>query len=185
MADWKIYTKGGDTGYTSLVGGQRVEKHAIRLDAYGTVDELNAQLGLLIAITEVNIEINQHVQHLLFDLGSYLATAQEKDNLVSSSITQEHITLLENAIDDMEQVLAPLDGFILPGGSQGIATAHICRTVCRRAERLVNALVATDVPVDKHVLAFMNRLSDYFFVLARLIAHREDIEEIKWKNIGR
>lgn len=181
--EWKIYTKGGDKGTTSLVGGERVEKHHVRLDAYGTLDELNAHLGMLISMTVVGRDLNQKIQHLLFEMGSYLATAQPEGRLLLSELKDEHITMLEEAIDEYQKHLIPLSNFILPGGSVAISQAHICRTVCRRTERLINQLQSS-VVCDPLVLIFINRLSDYFFVLARLIAQDEGCEEIKWKKVG-
>lgn len=164
-----IYTKTGDKGTTSLVGGVRVPKTHIRLEAYGTVDELNSYLGLLqtYLTEEADKRLVAHVQNKLFSVGSYLATDQSQTELrMESRINDKDITLLEQAIDEIDNALTPLHAFILPGGARGAAVCHICRTVCRRAERRILAL-AGECEIEARVTAFVNRLSDYLFILER------------------
>ena len=179
-----VYTKTGDKGTTSLVGGNRVPKTHIRLEAYGTVDELNAHLGLL--NTYLQDEADSHfisgIQHKLFTIGSHLATDQEKTELKAASIlTQEDVERIEQEIDRLDEQLPELRAFILPGGSRGAAVCHVCRTVCRRAERRILALSET-CTISPEVLAFVNRLSDYLFVLSRKINFDEQNNEIFWDN---
>lgn len=180
----KIYTKTGDKGTTSLVGGTRVPKTHIRLEAYGTVDELNSNLGLLITYLTDNRDKKflQHVQDKLFAVGSHLATDQEKIKLYEISvITPALIEAIEQEIDYLDTLLTPLSNFILPGGSRGAAICHICRTVCRRAERRILAL-AEQVEISSELLIYVNRLSDYLFTLSRKINLDEKKEEIFWNN---
>ncbi len=180
----KVYTKTGDKGTTSLVGGTRVPKTHDRLEAYGTVDELNSFLGLLVTyVTDGQDALFlQQVQNRLFVVGSYLATDQTKMSLKSASVvTPAMVTEMENEIDRLDGVLPPLSAFVLPGGSRGAAVCHVCRTVCRRAERRILALSA-QVEVAPELLAYMNRLSDYLFVLSRKINLDAKKEEIFWNN---
>jgi len=184
----KIYTKTGDKGTTALFGGTRVPKHHIRIESYGTVDELNSHLGLI-----RDQEIDQHskdmlmlVQDKLFTVGAVLATDPKKAILKSGKerlnipkIDTEDIELLENEMDAMNEVLPPMTHFILPGGHQTVSFCHIARCVCRRAERLASALNDLE-PFDAHTLIYLNRLSDYLFVLARKLSHELQAEEIKW-----
>lgn len=177
----KIYTKTGDTGQTSLFGGKRISKADLRIDAYGTVDELNSFIGLL-NVSFVDITQNDlllEIQHKLFAVGSNLASDPEK-NLITPGTVDDDILTLENNMDNMDAQLSPLTNFILPGGSVAIANAHVCRTVCRRAERLVIALDQADGKVKPIIIRYLNRLSDYFFILARYIAHVEQVPEILW-----
>ena len=177
-----IYTKTGDKGTTSLVGGTRVPKTHIRLEAYGTVDELNSHLGLLqtYLTAEADKKIIFRVQNKLFSVGSYLATDQTQTELrMESRITDEDIQLLEHAIDTIDNELPPLKAFVLPGGYCGAAVSHICRTVCRRAERRILALTE-ECEIDARVIAFVNRLSDYLFILARKLNHLTETDEIYW-----
>lgn len=177
-----IYTGTGDKGTTSLVGGTRVPKTHIRLEAYGTVDELNSHLGLLqtYLTDEADKKMVCHVQHKLFSVGAYLATDQTRTGLrMESRIADEDIRMLEHAIDVIDNELPPLKAFILPGGDRGAVVAHICRTVCRRAERRILVL-AEACEIDVPVMAFVNRLSDYLFVLARKLNHFAGTEEISW-----
>lgn len=179
-----IYTKTGDKGTTSLVGGTRVSKTHIRLEAYGTVDELNSNLGLLITYLSDERDRNfvQQVQDKLFAVGSHLATDQEKTKLYEVSIiTPELVEVMEHEIDRLDATLPPLSAFVLPGGSRGAAVCHICRTVCRRAERRILAL-AEQVEISTELLAYVNRLSDYLFVLSRKINQDEKKGEIFWNN---
>lgn len=185
-----IYTKTGDKGMTSLVGGQRVSKTDLRLEAYGTVDELNSQLGLL--LTEVG-DASDHallneVQNHLFVVGGYLATDQSTTQLRAQSVvTPAMIESLEKAVDEIDSSLPKLRAFVLPGGTRGASMAHVCRTVCRRAERRIltlnNQLKERDeAELDANVLSYMNRLSDFLFVLARKMNIIEGQDEIIWKN---
>lgn len=179
-----VYTKTGDKGTTSLVGGTRVPKTHVRLEAYGTVDELNSNLGLLNTYLQNEDERDfiLGIQHKLFVIGSHLATDQEKTRLKSASIISAgDIESIEREIDKLDEQLPELRAFILPGGSRGAAVCHICRTVCRRAERRILALSETTT-VSPEVLAFVNRLSDYLFVLSRKINFDEQNNEIFWDN---
>lgn len=182
-----IYTKTGDQGMTSLVGGVRVSKLHPRLEAYGTVDELNSQIGLL--ITYITDETERtcltEIQRKLFSVGSYLATDQEQRTLREQSrIVPEEVEQLEQAIDRIDSELPPLRLFVLPGGARGAAVCHVCRTVCRRAERRILAL-GEECGIDSNLLAYVNRLSDYLFVLSRKINVLEKCDEIIWKKTCR
>lgn len=177
-----VYTRTGDKGLTSLVGGKRVSKTDPRIESYGTIDELNSFIGLL--CTETNdpedLKFLQFVQHKLFTIGSYLATDQENTELhIESKVTDETITRIEREIDKADSALPRMTNFILPGGSKGAALAHICRTVCRRAERCIYALDPA-IEIDRNVLIFTNRLSDYLFVLARKKCLEDSGKEIIW-----
>lgn len=178
-----IYTKTGDKGSTGLVGGTRVRKTHIRLEAYGTVDELNSYIGWLHReVEEVpHRDFLRYLQHKLFTVGSYLATETEsKAPKKASIITADDIERLEKQIDLIDSRLPRLNRFVLPGGSEAGARAHICRTVARRAERIVYR-VADEYPVSEEVLVFLNRLSDYFFVLSRHESSKMS-EEIYWEQ---
>ena len=177
-----IYTRTGDKGKTSLVGGARVKKTHVRLEAYGTVDELNSQLGLLYTYLteEGDKKLILWVQHKLFSVGSYLATDQSNTALrIESQIADEDIHRLENAIDETDALLPPLKAFVIPGGSRGSAVCQVCRTVCRRAERRILTM-AEEHEVTENVSAFVNRLSDYLFVLARKMNLLAETDEIYW-----
>ena len=177
-----IYTRTGDKGKTSLVGGTRVPKTHVRLEAYGTVDELNSQLGLLYTyLTEEDDRKSiLWVQHKLFSVGSYLATDQNNTTLrMESQIADEDIHRLERAIDEVDALLPPLKAFVIPGGSRGSAVCQVCRTVCRRAERRILAM-ADGHEVTENVSAYINRLSDYLFVLARKMNLLSQTDEIYW-----
>lgn len=184
----KIYTKTGDMGSTALFGGTRVPKHHIRIESYGTIDELNSWIGLL-RDQQINPhykEILVHVQDKLFTVGAILATPPDKEILKNGKprlnipkISMEDVKLLEDEIDQMNDALPPMTHFILPGGHSTVSYCHIARTVCRRAERLAVHLFENE-PFDTKVLEFINRLSDYFFVLARKLSHDLEAEEIKW-----
>ena len=179
----KIYTKTGDKGTTALFGGMRVPKGDIRIDAYGTVDELNAHIGM-VRDQEVNrkrVAELISIQDRLFVIGSILATAPGNDKVKVPKLTETDVELLERAIDSMDKSLEPMRSFVLPGGHLSISTTHVARTVCRRAERLVVSLNATD-PVDPLVIMYLNRLSDYLFVLCRKMAQELGIEETPWKS---
>ena len=177
-----IYTKTGDDGRTSLVGGTRVSKTHVRLEAYGTVDELNAQIGSLVTyLTDADDRTFLcRVQHRLFSVGSCLATDCERVQLREESmITAAQVEDVEREIDRIDAELSPLKAFVLPGGCRGAAVCHVCRTVCRRAERRILRL-AEEAEVPSELLAYMNRLSDYLFVLARKMNQDDKKEEIFW-----
>ncbi|MEM6718784.1 MAG: cob(I)yrinic acid a,c-diamide adenosyltransferase [Bacteroidota bacterium] len=184
----KIYTKTGDKGTTALFGGTRVPKHHIRIDSYGTVDELNSYIGLI-----RDQKINPHyqnvlmeIQDLLFTVGAVLATDPEKmtlkngkDRLNIPRISEAEVAVLEREMDTMNDALPPMTHFVLPGGHQTVSFCHIARCVCRRAERLATALYEAE-PFDEYTLKYLNRLSDYLFVLARKLSHDLQANEIKW-----
>lgn len=184
----KIYTKTGDKGTTALFGGTRVPKHHIRIDSYGTVDELNSHIGLIRDqdIDARSKEILVNVQDKLFTVGAVLATDPDKmilkngkDRLNIPRVNEEDIELLEKEMDYMNDHLPPITHFVLPGGHTTVSYCHIARCVCRRAERLATALYDIS-PFDKHTLKYLNRLSDYLFVLARKLSKELQVEEIKW-----
>lgn len=184
----KIYTKTGDKGTTALFGGTRVPKHHIRIESYGTVDELNSHLGLLRdqQIDEHSENIILGIQDRLFTIGSTLATDPEKAVLKSGKkrleipgISLKDIELLEQEIDQMNDELPPMIHFVLPGGHQTVSVCHVARCVCRRAERLATALYEIE-PFEEQVLQYLNRLSDYLFVLARKLSHELQAKEIQW-----
>lgn len=175
----KIYTKTGDEGKTSLFQGPRVLKNHELIQAYGTVDELNATIGIIRAFTPVQ-EIDQalqHLQNILFDLGADLATPYPE--VAKDRFSQKHILALENQIDAWEEKLAPLKNFILPGGCKVSAHLHYARTVCRRAERNCIGLLEKQA-INPHSFAYLNRLSDWLFVLARYANKVEQIEDTPW-----
>ncbi|MEO9884487.1 MAG: cob(I)yrinic acid a,c-diamide adenosyltransferase [Balneola sp.] len=176
----KIYTKKGDSGDTSLFGGQRVSKSSMRIEAYGTVDELNSVIGVATShgVDQRSKELLDEIQIQLFVLGSDLATPLSK-KLKINRISDEEITFLENAIDELEESLEPLTSFILPGGSPSGATLHVARTVCRRAERLAVECAKQD-EISGFAIKYLNRLSDFLFVLARLENKQSGSEETKW-----
>ncbi|MGB5610559.1 cob(I)yrinic acid a,c-diamide adenosyltransferase [Eudoraea sp.] len=184
----KIYTKTGDNGSTSLFGGTRVPKHHIRINGYGTVDELNSWLGLL-RDQEMDThyrEILITIQDQLFTVGAILATDPEKAQLKSGKerlniplISMADVTQLENEMDIMNETMPEMTHFILPGGHTTVSYCHIARTICRRAERMVTLLHENE-PVDSMVLTYLNRLSDYLFVLARKLSYDLKADEIKW-----
>ncbi len=184
----KIYTKTGDKGTTALFGGTRVAKHHIRIESYGTVDELNSHIGLIRdqEIDARSKEILIHIQDRLFTLGSILATDPEKTILKSGKerlnipkIIEDDILLLEKEMDFMNESLPPMTHFVLPGGHTTVSHCHIARCVCRRAERLATLLNEQE-PTDEQVLKYLNRLSDYLFVLARKLTYQLQAEEILW-----
>lgn len=179
---FKIYTKTGDKGQTSLWGGARVPKHHIRIESYGTVDELNSYLGLLrdqLEDEQLRSAIKT-IQDRLFTIGSILATDPEKAGKIQTpDLLLSDITLLESWIDEMDSQLPELKNFILPGGHVAVSSCHVARCVCRRAERLVVALNENE-PVDELVMQYLNRLSDYLFVLSRRIAQILGAAEQIW-----
>lgn len=180
----KVYTRTGDKGETSLVGGVRIKKSDIRLEAYGTVDELSAHLGMLVAMMEEGEERNFviRVQNNLFNVCTHLATDQSQTPLYPSAhLAEGEIEQMEIHIDQLLKLLPERQGFILPGGTPTAAQAHICRTVCRRAERRIAAL-AEVAQIGPEIQQYVNRLSDYLFVLAKIINFNEGKSEIIWEN---
>jgi cob(I)alamin adenosyltransferase len=184
----KIYTKTGDNGTTALFGGTRVKKYNSRIESYGTVDELNSYIGL-IKDQEISDEAKASllkIQNELFTLGAMLATPPEKETLKNGKerlnipkIDDTSILFLENEIDKMDAVLPQMTHFVLPGGHQAVSFCHIARCVCRRAERL-SVELNDEEPLNENILKYLNRLSDYLFVLARKLSIDLNIEEIKW-----
>lgn len=178
----KIYTKTGDTGSTSLFGGKRVSKSDLRIDTYGTVDELNSYIGLLRdqSVNTLRKDVLIEIQDRLFTVGSILATEPGNTKVKIPSLSESDIQFLEKEIDGMETSLPPMKSFVLPGGHQSVSFCHIARTVCRRAERLTVAL--NDVEkIDELVIKYLNRLSDYLFVLSRKMTLELGAEETPWK----
>jgi len=184
----KIYTKTGDKGTTALFGGTRVSKNHLRIESYGTVDELNSYIGLIKdqAIDNQTKHILVKIQNDLFTLGSMLATPSEKETLKNGKerlnipkITSESVTYLENTIDEINSTLPQMTHFILPGGHQAVSFCHIARCVCRRSERL--SVELNDLEnINNEILKYLNRLSDYLFMLARKLSKDLLVEEIKW-----
>ena len=184
----KVYTKTGDTGTTALFGGTRVPKHHIRIESYGTVDELNSYIGLIRDqdMSDLYKNVLIEVQDRLFTVGAILATPPEKETLKNGQprlqnlgIVESDIEFLENEIDTMEEALPPMTHFVLPGGHTTVSYCHIARCVCRRAERL--AVHLNDIePTDERVIKYLNRLSDYLFVLARKLSHDLNADEVQW-----
>ncbi|RUT73437.1 cob(I)yrinic acid a,c-diamide adenosyltransferase [Ancylomarina longa] len=184
MNKFKVYTKTGDKGTTGLIGGTRVPKHHLRLEAYGTVDELNSYIGVIRSheIEERSKEILNVIQNKLFLIGSHLATDDSKSDLKEKLIIQEEdILLLEKEMDRMDEALPELNNFVLPGGSVVNGFCHIARTVCRRAERRANQLAA-NIDINPLLLKYLNRLSDYLFVLSRKVLLDVGASEIKWES---
>lgn len=178
----KIYTKNGDKGLTSLFGGKSLSKDELRIECYGTIDELNSFTGSLydhVSFAEIKNQLFL-IQNKLFNIGSVLACDPSQD-FGLKGISESDIVFLENAIDEMDKKIPPLKNFILPSGHPSVSNAHICRTVCRRAERRIVSLKNSE-KVNEHILVFLNRLSDYFFVLARYLTVLLGIEEVKWDN---
>ena len=184
----KIYTKTGDSGTTGLFGGTRVPKHHIRIQSYGTLDELNSWIGLLRdqQIAPPHRELLLRVQDRLFTAGAQLAVDPDKERLKDGSerlqiptLSATDVEALEAAIDQLDEALPAMTHFILPGGHPVVSTCHIARTVCRRAERMTT-LLDEHSPVPAEILAYLNRLSDYLFVLARKLSLEVGADEIKW-----
>ncbi|MBQ0023169.1 MAG: cob(I)yrinic acid a,c-diamide adenosyltransferase [Prevotellaceae bacterium] len=181
----KLYTKTGDKGQTSLVGGQRVSKCCKRLESYGTVDELNSHIGVLITYCTdpADQAFLTDVQSKLFVVGGYLATDNTQHEVRTGNIvTPEMVAAIETQIDAIDSILPPLKLFILPGGCRAAAYCHVCRTVCRRTERCILSLIEEGTEVDDNVTAYINRLSDYFFILARKLNLDENHPEIIWRR---
>ena len=178
----KIYTKGGDKGKTSLLGGARLNKSHMRIEAYGSVDELNAYLGLLCdqEVNKTRTDQLRNIQSVLFVIGSHLAAGPEFDSSKLPSLSDSQVQKLEQAIDQMNESLPKLTSFLLPGGHQSVSFAHLARCVCRRAERRVIALSESD-QVPAVILVYLNRLSDYLFMLSRSMAQELNVQEIPWQ----
>lgn len=180
-----VYTRGGDSGTTSLIGGSRIKKCSARLDAYGTIDELSAHIGLLLATTTAKHGEEAHrlqwIQSRLFDVGTHLAMPSPEGQTAPCALTSHHVQQVESYIDALDAQLPALHTFVLPGGCPSAAQCHVCRTVCRRAERLIAAL-AEEASLCPDMLAFVNRLSDFLFVYARYLNKMEGVDEISWQN---
>jgi len=177
----KIYTKKGDTGTTSLIGGTRVPKHHLRIESYGTVDELNSYIGLIRDqdISKKDVEVLLEIQDRLFTIGSHLAAEPGKSKMVLPELFEKDIIFLENEIDRMDDQLDEMRSFVLPGGNTVVSFSHIARCVCRRAER-VTVQLAEESEVDDKVISYLNRLSDYLFTLSRKLTKDLDAKEIPW-----
>ena len=181
----KVYTRTGDQGQTSIIGGFRVSKACERLEAYGTVDELSSHLGLLASLLPEGEDktLIIRIQNNLFNVCSNLATDQSQTPLYNSAkLADGEIELLEQEVDRIMKLLPERQGFILPGGCQAAAQAHVCRTVCRRAERRIVALSEV-AQISPETLQYVNRLSDYLFVLAKKINFNTNVSEIVWQNV--
>lgn len=178
----KIYTKTGDKGTTSLIGGTRLSKAHVRIDAYGTVDELNSYIGLLgdQPVNEKRKELLKEIQDRLFTIGSHLASESDKSKRILPDLLEEDIIILEKEMDKIDGQVPPLRAFILPGGHESVSFGHVARTVCRRAERAVIHLQQGE-EVEDIVIRYLNRLSDYLFMLCRIMTHDLGIEEVTWK----
>ena len=180
----RIYTRTGDDGSTSLGGGRRVPKDSARIEAYGTVDELNSAIGLAVA-QGLDAEITaplQRVQNDLFHLGADLCIVEEdKARVPAPRIESRHVDELEQLMDRLSEELTPLENFVLPGGSRGAAALHLARTICRRAERLVVALSRHEA-VGPHTISYLNRLSDALFVMARFENRRRGVPDVLWDS---
>ncbi len=177
----KIYTKTGDKGYTSLIGGTRVPKYHLRIEAYGTVDELNSYIGL-IRDQDISLhdkDVLKEIQDRLFTVGSSLAADPDRSKMVIPDLHMADVELLEKEIDRMNESLPPLKHFILPGGSTTASFCHVARCVCRRAERLCVHL-SEESKVEEKVVIYLNRLSDYLFTLARIVVFERNLPENQW-----
>tara|TARA_B100000683_G_scaffold53105_1_gene50770 strand:+ start:71 stop:616 length:546 start_codon:yes stop_codon:yes gene_type:complete len=179
----KIYTKKGDSGHTSLIDGQIVNKHNLSVDAYGTVDELNSFLGLLkdYIKDETIKDILNNIQPKLFSIGSILATGKNQDILEKLKIEKKDVESIESHIDSMNKELPELKNFIIPGGHKISSYSHVCRSICRRAERRISEL-KNEQSVDPNILSYINRLSDFFFVLSRYLMYSDKIQETRWQS---
>jgi cob(I)alamin adenosyltransferase len=178
----KIYTKTGDKGQTSLIGGTRVPKHHIRIEAYGTVDELNSWIGILRSSMKDRhaIEVLAEIQDRLFTIGSLLAADPARSKMKLPELIPSDWELLEKEIDQMNESLPEMRSFILPGGTVLSAQCHVARCICRKAERRATALSETDV-IDEKIIIYLNRLSDYLFVFARKMNQESGMEDLPWK----
>ncbi|WP_346858169.1 cob(I)yrinic acid a,c-diamide adenosyltransferase [uncultured Draconibacterium sp.] len=182
--EFKVYTKTGDDGTTGLVGGNRVKKYDLRLEAYGTVDELNASIGIVRSY-EMDEDIRvllTEIQNKLFNIGSRLASDERGDAMTANlAVKYDDIEVLEKAIDRFEEGLPELRNFILPGGELSMAQCHMARTICRRAERRIVEF-AEQTPVQTEIIKYINRLSDFLFVLARKLGNNNGVEETAWNH---
>ena len=181
---FKIYTKTGDAGKTSLIGGTKVSKSHIRIDCYGTVDELNSYIGLVNDVTKdaATNKMLREIQDRLFTIGSCLACDPEKETKMKiPDLHEEDVVLLEKEMDRMELDLQPMKSFILPGGTVAVSHTHVARCICRRAERLCVRLQLDDDTLEPLVIKYLNRLSDYLFMLSRYTAHLAGVADIPWK----
>ncbi len=187
----KIYTKTGDKGTTGLFGGKRVSKSYKQIEAYGTIDELNSFIGLLKDyIDELNIkekdnisELITYIQDRLFSIGAHLATDISKSEKLKEMLPplfDDDITQLEKAIDKMEEEIEPMKYFVIPGGNKIVSYCHVARCVCRRAERTVVGFYDVETNIESHILPYLNRLSDYLFVLARYLSKKLNAKETSW-----
>ena len=193
MKKSQLYTATGDEGLTSLVGGARVKKTSVRLEAYGTIDELNSHVGLLAAIWRESVDddpeivgVLREIQNRLFDIGAYLAT--DNSGVAEQpcrGVGPEQVGVIESQIDKIDGDVPPMKCFVLPGGARMAAMAHVARTVARRAERRVLSLADAGVAVDANVLKYLNRLSDLLFAIARLANYRLDLGDIPWHPGGK
>lgn len=181
---FKIYTKTGDKGSTSLIGGVRVPKNHIRIESYGTVDELNSVIGM-VNDTAANDKIStwlREIQDRLFTIGSVLATSPDKDvKMKLPDVHDADVTWLEQRIDEMNDILPEMRSFIIPGGNLASSTCHVARCVCRRAERICVGMQEQEEYVPELIIRYLNRLSDFLFVLARYIAHTNGVEDLPWR----
>lgn len=177
----KIYTRKGDGGTTSLIGGTRVPKHHLRIESYGTVDELNSYIGLIRdqEIDQALITILLEIQDRLFTLGAHLAADPRKSKMKLPGLYEEDVTFLEQEIDRMDDELEEMRSFVLPGGHPAVSHCHIARCICRRAERIAVHL-AEESEVDEKIIRYLNRLSDFLFTLSRKLTKDLNVEEIKW-----
>jgi len=178
----KIYTKKGDKGSTSLIGGTRVPKNHIKIEAYGTIDELNSWLGVIKDLSAQNYykQFIETIQNQLFNIGSLLAEDKQKSKMLLPDIDENVITYMENNIDQLDSILPPLKNFVLPGGYLANSYAHVARCVCRRAERNVVELSQLE-EVNPTILSFLNRLSDWLFVYSRYLSYANNSPESLWK----
>lgn len=181
---FKIYTKTGDLGKTSLIGGTKVNKSHLRIESYGTIDELNSYIGLVndLIVDENSRFVLKEIQDRLFTIGSSLACDPDKETLMKiPDLKENDISFLENEIDKMNEVLPAMKSFILSGGHVAVSTTHVVRCVCRRAERICVQMQEEGLFIEPLVIKYLNRLSDYLFVLARFIGHLLNVTEIPWK----
>jgi cob(I)alamin adenosyltransferase len=181
---FRIYTRTGDKGSTSLIGGVRVPKNHIRIESYGTIDELNSQLGLVNDLSNdpEATEWLREVQDRLFTLGAELATAPDKDiKMKLPDLHQSDIEWLEGRIDFMNESLPEMRSFIIPGGNAGASACHVARCICRRAERICVSMAESEETIPELAVGYLNRLSDFLFVLARYIGHKAGAEELPWR----
>lgn len=178
----KIYTKKGDEGITSLIGGTKVSKAHLRIDAYGTIDELNSYIGWVrdLSVNIVDVQLLLEIQDRLFTIGSHLASDPGKSKMKLPELTEENIVALEKAMDEMETHLPEMKSFVLPGGHQAVSCTHVARCVCRRAER-ITVLLNSEQTVNPLILKYLNRLSDYLFVFSRFLTLKLGAEETPWQ----